>query len=178
MKQQVIQKELFNFLGDCLEYPTTDFRDIFVQMDRQILSISNMASYHFQEFMANICKMTFSEWQEYYVKTFDVTPQCGLYVSVHLFGEDNYKRAELMTGLKAVYEKQGLCEMTELPDHLSVILKQQDSFNEEEWSEMTAMCLRPVFPKIIELLEKNNNPYSFLLKTIQEVVVKMEKVYV
>lgn len=177
MEHDETNESLLQQLGDCLEYPTQDFRGVFDDMECRILAISNMAAFNFQEFAANIRKMTFTGWQEYYVKTFDVTPQCGLYITVHLFGEENYKRAELMTGLKAVYEKMAPFEMTELPDHLAVILKQRASFSEEEWAELTAMCLKPVVPKIIALLEKNNNPYAFLLKTIHELLVKMEKVY-
>ncbi|MBZ0166069.1 MAG: nitrate reductase molybdenum cofactor assembly chaperone [Candidatus Omnitrophica bacterium] len=177
MDHDETNESLFYLLGNCLEYPTTDTRSVFEDMERQILAISNMAAFHFQEFAANINKMTFTGWQEYYVKTFDVTPQCGLYISVHLFGEENYKRAELMTGLKTVYEKTSPYEMTELPDHLAVILKQRALFSEEEWTELAAMCLKPVVPKISALLEKNNNPYAFLLKTIHELLVKMEKVY-
>ena len=107
-----------------------------------------------------------------------MTPQCGLYLSVYLFGEENFKRSELMTGLKSVYEKQGPFEMTELPDHLAVVLKQNALFSEEEWGELVLMGLTGAIPKIIELLEKNDNPYVFLLKATQELLLKTEKVYV
>jgi len=175
MEQCDIRKELYGFLGRCLEYPLEDFRAEFKQMNDEILSLSNMAAYNFQEFVANINKMSFCEWQEYYVKTFDVTPQCGLYLSVHLFGEENYKRAELMTGLKAVYERKSAFKMSELPDHLSVIFNMYAEFNDEEWSDLVNMCMIPALSKIAELLEKHNNPYAFLIKTIKELELNTEK---
>lgn len=117
-------------------------------------------------------------WQEYYVQTFDLMPSCSLYISVHLFGEESFKRAELMAGLRGAYESRGVCATTELPDHLAVVLRQSPRLTDEEWSELVHLCLLPALTIMIRKLEKGANPYSFLLKTLQALFVGMEKTHV
>lgn len=177
MNQNISNYLLFEQLGECLEYPTQTTKAILADMESHIMAVSNIALFNFQEFAANINKLEMSTWQECYVRTFDVMPLCGLYLSVYLFGEENYKRSELMTGLKSIYDTHGEYGMSELPDHLAVILKKNSLFSAEEWSELVSMCLIPAMPKLIKILEKNNSPYGFLIKTIQELLVNTEKVY-
>ena len=116
--------------------------------------------------------------QEYYVQTFDLTPHCPMYLSVHLFGEESFRRSELMVGLKNAYERHGVFELTELPDHLAVILKWNQLLNAEEWSELVSMGLLPMLPKMIAKLEKWNNPYALVLKAVQALLMEMEGTHV
>ena len=52
-------------------------------------------------FAAGMSPLTTDEREELYTATFDVTPACVPYVSIHLFGEENFKRGEFMAALHA-----------------------------------------------------------------------------
>lgn len=178
MDNQDLKRQLCEQIGTFLEYPVNDFRGMLLIAADQIEPVSAQASIYLKDFFSKMKRMDLAMWQEYYVQTFDLMPQCSLYISVHLFGEESFKRAELMAGLKSVYESRGATASTELPDHLAVVLKQNALLNDEEWSEFVAMCLLPVIPIMVKKLEKNANPYSFILKTIPELFVGAEKVHV
>lgn len=175
---QILKRQLCVQIGAFLEYPVNDFREMLQILAGQIEPISWKASSYLKDFFARMKRMELEMWQEYYVQTFDLMPRCSLYISVHLFGEESFKRAELMAGLKIAYERQGALETTELPDHLAVILKQNTLLDDEEWSEFVTMCILPALPVMISKLEKNGNPYAFVLKTIQELLVEVEKAHV
>ncbi len=178
MDNQDLKRQLCEQIGTFLEYPANDFREILLISAGQIELVSRQASIYLQDFFSRMKRMDLAMWQEYYVQTFDMMPQCSLYISVHLFGEESFKRAELMAGLKSVYEGRGAAASTELPDHLAVVLKQNAFLNDEEWSEFVTMCLLPVIPIMIKKLEKNANPYSLILKSIPELFVGAENVHV
>src|SRR3990167_3171137 len=135
MEPHVLNRQLCVQLGNSLEYPDHRTWDTLVAAASQIGSISGEASKHLEDFLAKMKRMGREMWQEYYVQTFDLMPKCSLYISVHLFGEESFKRSELMAGLKGVYERHGALQMSELPDHLAVVLKRNFLLNDEEWSE-------------------------------------------
>ena len=178
MEPQVSEGQLCAQLGVLLEYPVNNTWDILEATARQIELVSGQARVHLNSFYAKMKRMELGMRQEYYVQSFDLMPKCSLYLSVHLFGEESFKRAELMAGLKSVYEKHGVSGMTELPDHLAVILKQRALFDEEEWSELVAMCILPALPRMIGYLQKNSNPYAHILNAIQILLMEMEKAHV
>ena len=178
METQVLQRQLCAQLGACLEYPAGDSRDMARAAADRIGSVCGQSLVYLKDFFARMDTMDLGTRQEHYVQTFDLMPRCSLYLSVHLFGEESFKRAELMAGLKDAYGKHGALEMTELPDHLAVILKQNVLLNEEEWSELVSMCILPALPKMIGALEKCDNPYAFVLKAVQALLTEMEKVHV
>lgn len=64
-----------------------------------------------------------ADLQEEYVATFDFNPATAPYLGHHLFG-DNQKKGGYMIMLKQEFERRGYTPFgTELPDHLSVVLR-------------------------------------------------------
>ncbi len=178
MVAQISKDQLCVQLGSCLEYPSIDTWGILQTTVSQISPVSVEASNYLKNFLSKMKRMELEMQQEHYVKTFDLMSQCSLYLSVHLFGEESFKRAELMAGLKCAYEKHGALETAELPDHLAVVLKHKALLNEEEWSELVSMCILPACEIMIGKLEKIENPFALILKAIQVFLVETEKVHV
>jgi nitrate reductase molybdenum cofactor assembly chaperone len=178
MQTQISKRPLCSQVGFFLEYPARDFLLDLQGIIKQLEDVSEAGAFYMKEFLSKMESVDLIRRQEYYVQSFDLTPHCPLYVSVHLFGEESFKRAELMAGLKAVYERNGAFEMTELPDHLAVILKHNALFEEQEWIELIEMAMLPILPVMIAKLEKNKNPYVFVVRTIQELLTKSEKAHV
>ena len=178
MENQNFKRQSLEQIGIFLEYPADDFRQRLVLLADQVNPLSEQASNYLKGFIEKMKRMDLAMWQEYYVQTFDLMPQCSLYISVHLFGEESFKRAELMAGLKGIYDNRGVTTMAELPDHLAVVLRHNAVLDDEEWAEFVTMCLMPALPIMIKKLEKNANPYSLVLKSIQELLVGVEKAHV
>jgi len=178
MSLKLDPKILYTRIAEFLEYPVKDFRDNLKDVASEIDPLFEGVTNPLKDFYSKMKRMDLEMWQEFYVQTFDLAPSSSLYVSVHLFGEESFKRAELMAGLKAIYERQGMNSLTELPDHLAVILKHNFCFTDEDWCELVNLCLKPALSGMISKLEQNNNPYSFILKSVRELLTKTEKVHV
>jgi nitrate reductase molybdenum cofactor assembly chaperone len=122
-----------------------------------------------QRFATAMSALTSDEREELYTATFDVTPACVAYVSIHLFGEENFKRGEFMAGLQARYAQAGFNAGGELPDHLAVLLRFAAETDEVERRELTEFCLLGPLGKMIAALSEAN-PYRALLETVREVL--------
>ena len=164
-------------LGRFLEYPVTDFREDVLVCAQEIEPVSERAAECLKRFYSRIKRMELSLWQEYYVRSFDLMPSCPLYLSVHLFGVESFKRAELMAGLSEAFGCQAE-PFRELPDHLAVVLTKNRLLSEEDWGELVAMCLVPALGGMIKQLKQEENPYSLILEAIQDLFVGVEKSHV
>jgi len=147
-------------LAGLLEYPGADF-------DARIARAAAAAP--LARFTAAISTLTTDEREELYTATFDVTPACVPYVSIHLFGEENFKRGEFMAGLHARYAQAGFDCNGELPDHVAVLLRFAAEADETERRELTEFCLLGPLGKMIVALAAEN-PYRPLLEAVREVL--------
>ncbi len=100
--------------------------------------------------------------EEIHAATFEITPSCVPYVSIHLFGEENFKRGEFMAALLARYAETGFDRNGELPDHIANLLRYFDTCDEGEQRELAAHCLLTPLEKMADALSEAN-PYSTLL---------------
>lgn len=60
--------------------------------------------------------------QERFVRTFELNPVCALEVGWQLYGEQ-YARGTFLVRMRELVRDTGLTEGTELPDHLSMVLR-------------------------------------------------------
>ena len=148
-------------LGRLLAYPMADFDEILVQAHELVDSL------HLVAFRNAIADLTDDEREELYTATFDVTPRCVPYASIHLFGEENFKRGEFMAALHHEYEKVGFATHGELPDHLAVLLRYAATLGEPARREMVEFCLLRPLEKITQSLPEDH-PYLHLLNAVDE----------
>lgn len=106
------------------------------------------------------------EREELYTTTFDVTPACVPYVSIHLFGEENFKRGKFMAALNARYIAAGFNTYGELPDHIAVLLRFVAQIDEDERQEMIRFCLLGPLTKMIVALSAEH-PYRALFENVR-----------
>lgn len=114
-------------------------------------------------------RRSFDELEELYTRTFDLTPSCAPFLSVHLFGQESFRRARLMTGLEEVYRKAGFDRGTELPDHVAVVLQAAESFPEAEWAELVERVLARPLARMKGALDAKN-PYRYLVEAVRRVL--------
>lgn len=117
-------------------------------------------------------RLSFQELEDLYGRTFDLSPSCIPFLSVHLFGQESFRRARLMTGLEDAYQKAGFDRTeggNELPDHLGVVLRAAEVFSEEEWRELVEMVLARPLAKMAGALDPKN-PYRHLVETVRRLL--------
>jgi len=149
-----------------LQYPEPDFEQRLQDARKALreLDVGGEVS-AFERFCTTISALSSDEREELYTATFDVTPACVAYVSIHLFGEENFKRGEFMAAVRARYEQSLFDCRGELPDHISVLLRFAAAAGEEERRELTQFCLLGPLAKMIAGLA-SENPYRSLLETV------------
>jgi nitrate reductase delta subunit len=170
-------------LASLLEYPAADFR-CRLRDARHVLDLppadaaadapagtahAARALAAFDRFADTLSAAAPETREEWFTATFDVTPACVLHVSIHLFGEENYKRGQFMARLLARYHEVGFRHGGELPDHLAVLLRYAAQADPAERRELVEFCLLgPVGAMIAGLPE--DHPYRPLLDTVREVL--------
>lgn len=148
-------------LGRLLSYPKPDFDEVLAQ------SLETLDSLPLTAFHRAMNALTRDEREELYTGTFDVTPRCVPYTSIHLFGEENFKRGEFMAALHCQYEQSGFDTCGELPDHVSVLLGYAATLPEPARRELVEFCLLGPLSKIRASLPEEH-PYRFVLDAVED----------
>ena len=160
--------EQLQTLARLLEYPAGR-GDIPVAPVHNDVGDRNVAAPSYDRFACAFSALSQDEREELYTATFDVTPACVPYVSIHLFGEENFKRGEFMAALNARYVAAGFDTRGELPDHIAVLLRFLAETDEVERRELVEFCLLGPLAKMIAAL-MGENPYRGLLEAAHEIL--------
>jgi nitrate reductase delta subunit len=153
-------RTLFARIGLLFEHAHLSEADVIAREAADALEEScSEAAAHLGRFAEEMSAIGLHKREEIYLRTFDLNPSCPPYMSVHLFGEESFKRAILMTGLAAAYDRAGFDRGGELPDHLGVVLRFAPQFDDEEWTELARFCLATPLVRMGAVLSPTNNPY-------------------
>lgn len=116
----------------------------------------------FANFLRAVQTISQGEWEELYTRTFDLSPLVAPYLGYHIWG-DGYPRGKLMAELNRAYREQGLEDLGELPDHLSLVLRYL-STGAPPPPELVEV-FTPATHKMLAILRKadKTNPYIALL---------------
>lgn len=147
-------------------YPSDSFALALAEFAR-VLALCPAAGSELSRFTKHVHDLPLDQLQQLYTRTFDLTPVCAPYLSVHLFGESSFKRAQLMTGLRETYASCGLRFDDELPDHLAVVLSAFDRLRADVQRDLVALCLQSALPKMQSELERQHNPYAHAVASLR-----------
>ncbi len=152
-----------------LTYPDERFSGNAEALSRLFQGYDSLSAGRFETFLVRMNALLPEEREEIFTRTFDVTPVCIPYVSIHLFGEENFKRGEMMARLNARYEEMQFDPAGELPDHVVVLLRYAAGVDDGEFQELVRFCLLGPIARMIAA-NGEENPYCILLETIQAVL--------
>ena len=167
---QKLREELYPLLGELLAPPDSRLNERLAQARRLAAEVDARAAEDLESMGHEMRALEEGDRAELHSRTFELNPACILYLSVHLFGEESFKRANLMTGLDQAYQSAGFSRGNELPDHLGAVLRFAPHFSAEEWDELTALCLAGPVAKMHESLQQSTNPYRHLLAAVRGLV--------
>lgn len=152
--------EAYELFGDLLDYPNPAVLHGFDSKISGIAHAHPKAASLLVEFHSAVLRLTPGKIEEIYTNAFDLRAESSLYVGHHLFGED-FKRSVLMSRLKNWYKSKDFSTGTEMPDHLSVVLRflgrNQD---DPDTQEFITECLAPAVTRIIAGLQESAGPYT------------------
>lgn len=119
-----------------------------------------------EQFAAQMRGRATDELQELFTQTFDLNPMCSLELGWHLFGE-NYERGLLLVRVREGLRRHGLKESTELPDHLTHVLRLVERMDHETAADFVAACVLPALEKMLQAIRGKKNPFENVLLAVR-----------
>ncbi len=107
------------------------------------------------EYAALIDPLPLSKREELYIKTFDLNKAGTLDLGWHLFGED-YNRGLFLVKLRQYLRRLEIAETSELPDHVSQVLRTLGRMDIEEAKQFAHACVIPALETIGEGIQQYN----------------------
>lgn len=98
------------------------------------------------------------ELEELFTRTFDGNAERALELGWHLHGE-NYARGVLLVRLRALLRAHALDEGSELPDHVSNVLRLLGRVDGVTARALTDNVLAPALDKLLAGFGEDDNPY-------------------
>ena len=167
-------------LGQMLDYPgilagsSVEFAQ---SIHKLVVSVSAAyppsscgAAKYLAKFDAACKKLPIGEMEEIYTRTFDLAALCSLYVTGYIFGDENFDRGTVMAKLSDRFSELGFDTGGVVPDHLAVLLRFASWLDDEALSELVTLCLLGPVGEMTKQLNKDDNPYFYLLSAIQAIL--------
>ena len=117
---------------------------------------------HLELFASAVRGLPTDELQELFTRTFDLNPVCSLEMGWHLFGE-NYERGVLLVRVREELRRYRLPESSELPDHLTHVLRLVGQMEHERAADFVAACVLPALDKMLQAMHDKDNPFEHVL---------------
>ena len=157
---------LYEILARLIEYPADDWNTPVERWEQRLTTEGDEVPPQLVELRRKLRDLPIESLQELYTRTFDLNPVCTLDIGYHLFGE-NYKRGELLAGLRETEAPFELGQQNQLPDYLPVLLRLLVKLEDQELREsLIVELLIPALSKMLQSLDDANNPYRYLIQAI------------
>jgi nitrate reductase molybdenum cofactor assembly chaperone NarJ/NarW len=150
-------------VGAALAYPHQGLRDAMRHAVKTLGAPDAEASQSILQFLSATAGLTDAALAETYTRTFDLAPHCAPYVGVHLFGEQDARRSQLMVGLAEEYAEAGVEAGGELPDHVALVLQALEKMPPARARELAELCVKPALASMARQLAVGDNPYVHLV---------------
>ncbi len=119
-----------------------------------------------EAFLRDSRDLSTTQMEELYTRTFDINPACTLEIGWILYGQQ-YERGAFLVRMRELLRDHGIGETSELPDHLTLVLRLLDRMDPEEADSFCREKLHPALGKMREGFADPENPYSFVLEAVE-----------
>jgi nitrate reductase assembly molybdenum cofactor insertion protein NarJ len=120
------------------------------------------------DYLSCIESLSLSAREELYIRTFDLNKAGTLDLGWHLFGED-YNRGLFLVKLRQYLQLLEIPETTELPDHVSQVLRVLGRMSQIEANQFAYACVIPALEQIGEGIQEDN-PHDQLINGLIELL--------
>jgi nitrate reductase molybdenum cofactor assembly chaperone NarJ/NarW len=159
---------VYGLFADILNYPGPETASQVRSCIDELAAENPEARELITRFEAEQARMNLGQLQEIYTGTFDMRAECTPNLGYHLFGDDT-RRNIFMAQLKQRMDAHRVGTGSELPDHLSLVLRlleEQDATDER--LALIEDCLLPAISRMVEALDQRSSPdlYSSVLRAL------------
>ncbi len=162
---------VYKILSILLEYPSKDLVASWGDIKQAISAQNDLPAEdkkRLAEFTDWASTMSLTKLQAEYVNTFDMTAENSLYLTYHLFDEQDRDRGPALIQLSELYKSTGFeIGDGELPDYLPLIMEfvstMDDLHSAQSFLQQTAQAA----DIIASNLEKKESPYAPLVRLVE-----------
>jgi len=162
--------QVYKVLSVLLEYPTKDLVAHWDDINQLVDELPNLAVEDKQMlsgFTHWASSLSLTKFQAEYVNNFDMTAENSLYLTYHLFDEQDRDRGPALIELAELYKTTGFeIGDGELPDYLPLILEYVSTMDDEASANAFLQQTSQAADIIASNLEKNESPYAPLVKMV------------
>lgn len=162
--------QVYKVLSVLLEYPTKDLVAHWNEINQVITELPNLSNEDrkilngFTHWAANL---SLTKFQAEYVNNFDMTAENSLYLTYHLFDEQDRDRGPALIELAELYKTTGFeIGSGELPDYLPLILEYVSTMDDATSAYTFLQQTFQATDIIASNLEKNESPYAPLVRMV------------
>ena len=163
--------QVYKVLSVLLEYPRKELVENWDEMRQLVSNLPNLGDEdrdRLNGFIEWASTLSLTKLQAKYVDSFDMTAENSLYLTYHLFDEQDRDRGPALIELTELYKSTGF-EISdgELPDYLPLILEyvstMEDTSSAQAFLKQTAQAADIIAGN----LEKNASPYAPLIRVVE-----------
>ena len=166
-----MRAELHDALAELFEYPRDGHAARMRGLARQIAAHSSEAGADVEPLARFAEQMSLGECEELYVRTFDANAERALEVGWQVFGEQ-YERGAFLVDLRGRMRTLGVAETTELPDHLTQVLRLLGRMSEDDARTLVARAVTPSLKRVRESIDADN-PYAGAIDAVSKSLARL-----
>lgn len=156
----------YDALAAVLTYPEADYGQ---RIEDGIRVAPEECRPQLEQFAIQLHGLATDELQELFTRTLDLNPVCSLELGWHLFGE-NYDRGLLLVRMREELRRHELQESTELPDHLTHVLRLVGRMEHDSAADFVAACVLPALEKMLQAMHGKENPFEHVLLAVRSLM--------
>lgn len=146
---------LHDALAELFEYPRDGHAARMQDLVGRIAAAAPETAADLEPLARFAAEKTLGECEELYVHTFDANAERALEVGWQVFGEQ-YERGAFLVDLRGRMRTLGVAETTELPDHLTQVLRLLGRMDEDDAHTLVARAVMPCLKRVREHIDAGN----------------------
>lgn len=162
--------QVYKVLSILLEYPTKDLVAHWDDVNQLIAELPELSAEDnkiLSGFTHWASSLSLTKFQAEYVNNFDMTAENSLYLTYHLFDEQDRDRGPALIELAELYKTTGFeINDGELPDYLPLILEYVSTMDDKASARAFLQQTAQAAGIIASNLEKNESPYAALVRMV------------
>ncbi len=162
--------QVYKLLSILMEYPSKDLVshwDEINQIISELPGLANEDKNRLTGFIQWASGLSLTKLQAEYVNNFDMTAENSLYLTYHLFDEQDRDRGPALIELAELYKSTGFeIGEGELPDYLPLILEYVSTMDDPASAQAFLQQTAQAADIIARNLEKNESPYAALVRLV------------
>ncbi len=163
--------QIYKIISILLEYPSKDLVAHWEDINQLITELPNAAADDkkiLTGFILWASSLPLTRFQAEYVDNFDMTADNSLYLTYHLFDEQDRDRGPALIELSELYKSTGFeINSGELPDYLPLILEYVSTMDDRASAQAFLQQTSQAAGIIASNLEKNESPYAPLVRMVE-----------